>query len=77
VPLAASASRFLLRKYDAAGTGVDLTMAVVLQMVSPVDDRFIRLGPARRRAWTEPTLASEFADLVEWRDRLYAEERGS
>jgi glutathione S-transferase len=53
----------------------DIAMAVVLQMVSPVDDAYIQLGPARRRAWTEPTLASEFADLVAWRDAVYAKRR--
>jgi glutathione S-transferase len=106
-PIAASASRFLLRKYGADGVSeqearetmrrqlfamrgalggrptlgpsfsyADLTMAVVLQMVSPVDDRYIRLGPARRRAWTDDLLSREFADLVAWRDRIYREHRG-
>ena len=105
-PVAASGSRFVLRKYGGEGTDLDaavaamraelaalraalggratilpmfshadIAMAVVLQMVSPVDERFIALGPGRRRAWTEPTLSREFADLVEWRDRLYAERR--
>jgi glutathione S-transferase len=55
----------------------DLTMAVVLQMVSPVEDRFIRLGEARRRVWTDDVLAREFADLVQWRDDLYAAHRAS
>ena len=55
----------------------DLTMSVVLQMVVPVDERFIRLGDARRRAWTDETLAAEFPDLVAWRDRLYAEHRAA
>jgi glutathione S-transferase len=53
----------------------DVAMAVVLQMVSPVDSGYIRLGPERRRAWTEPVLAKDYADLVEWRDRLYAARR--
>lgn len=106
-PLAASGSRFVLRKYGGEATPyedavaamraeleglraglagrptlmpmfshADIAMAVVIQMISPVDDRYIRLGPGRRRAWTEPTLARDFADLVQWRDRLYAERRG-
>lgn len=54
----------------------DVSMAAVMQMVSPVGEEFIRLGDARRRAWTEPTLAREFADLVDWRDALYARHRG-
>ena len=53
----------------------DIAMAVVLQMVSPVSDDRIRLGPATRRAWTHPELARDYADLVEWRDRLYAKHR--
>jgi glutathione S-transferase len=56
-------------------TYADLTMAVVLQMVRPVDDRYIRLGRAVRAVWTNEPLAADFADLVEWRDRLYAEHR--
>jgi glutathione S-transferase len=53
----------------------DIAMAVVLQMISPVATEYIVLGPARRRAWTEPALASEYADLVAWRDALYAKRR--
>lgn len=53
----------------------DLAMAVVLQMVKPVADEFIRLGPATREAWTHPELAERYADLVAWRDKLYAERR--
>jgi glutathione S-transferase len=53
----------------------DVAMAVVLQMVSPVGDDYIPLGPGRRRAWMEPSLASEFADLVAWRDAVYAKRR--
>lgn len=49
----------------------DIVMATCLQGVSPVDGRYIRLGPATRRAWTVDELAAPFADLVAWRDRLY------
>lgn len=56
-------------------TYADLAMAVVLQMVRPVPDRWIRLGPAAREVWTDETLATDFADLVDWRDRLYAAHR--
>ena len=55
----------------------DIAMAVVIQMISPVDDTYIPLGPARRRAWTEPALAGEFAELVAWRDAVYARRRSS
>jgi glutathione S-transferase len=53
----------------------DLTMAVVLQFVRPVADDYIALAPANRRCWTEPRLAAQFADLIEWRDELYARHR--
>jgi hypothetical protein len=33
------------------------------------------LGPATRDAWSTPELPSRHADLVEWRDRLYATHR--
>jgi glutathione S-transferase len=53
----------------------DVAAAVVLQFVSPVDARFIRLGPATRAIWTYPALADRFPDLVAWRDAIYAEHR--
>lgn len=58
-------------------TYADITMAAALQAVRPVDARYIRLRPATREAWTDPQLASEFADLVEWRDALYASHRAT
>ncbi len=56
-------------------TYADIAMGVVLQMVRPVADAYIRLAPAIRTVWTNEPLAADFADLVEWRDRLYAEHR--
>lgn len=53
----------------------DIAMAVVLQFVKPVDGRYIRLSRASREAWTHAELAREFADLVDWRDELYAKHR--
>lgn len=58
-------------------TFADIAMATVLQAVSPVDDKFIRLGPGTRACWTMPDLADRYRDLVEWRDGLYAERRRS
>lgn len=54
----------------------DIIFCSLLQGVRPVDDRYLRLRPAWRQAWTQPALASEFGDLLERRDRLYAEHRG-
>jgi glutathione S-transferase len=53
----------------------DILAAVALQSVVPVADEYIRLGPASRRVWTDPVLAGDYADLVAWRDRLYARHR--
>jgi len=53
----------------------DIIMATSLQGISPVEDRFLRLPPATRQVWTRPSLASGFADLIEWRDRLYRDHR--
>lgn len=72
-----------LRAALAAGSGTllggftyaDIVVATGLQGVSPVDHPAIRLGPATRQAWTVPELAGEFADLLAWRDRIYAEHR--
>jgi glutathione S-transferase len=53
----------------------DIVMASCLQGVSPVDDRYIPLGSATRRAWTLDEVAAEFSDLVAWRDQLYERHR--
>jgi glutathione S-transferase len=67
----AESSPYLLGTFSYA----DVAMATLLQGVVPVDDRFIRLGPGTREAWTNRRLAADYADLVSWRDRLYAERR--
>lgn len=56
-------------------TYADIAMAVTLQAVVPVSDAHLFLGPATRRAWSEPALAEEFADLVAWRDTIYTRHR--
>jgi glutathione S-transferase len=53
-------------------TLADIAMACALQFVRPVDDAFLRLGAATRRAWTEPVYSEDFADLLGWRDAIYA-----
>jgi glutathione S-transferase len=52
----------------------DMAMAVVLQLVRPVEG-FVPLGPAQREAWGNAELARSFGDLLEWRDALYAKHR--
>ena len=56
-------------------TYADIVMASSLQVVQPVGNRWVPLGSATRRAWTDPELAQEFADLLSWRDRLYEQHR--
>lgn len=53
----------------------DVAMATVLDFVSPVANQYIHRGEASRRCWTHDRLASEYRDLVEWRDALYARHR--
>jgi len=53
----------------------DIVMASCLQAVSPVDDRYIPLGAATRRAWTLEEVAADFPELVAWRDELYERHR--
>ncbi len=67
----ASASPYLLGTFSYA----DIVMATLIQGISPVADRFVKLGPATRAAWTHATLAADFADLVAWRDALYETQR--
>jgi len=55
----------------------DLLAATFLQMVEPVQHPRIVLLPALRRAWTAAPLVDEFADLLAWRDGLYATARGT
>jgi glutathione S-transferase len=51
----------------------DVAAAVALSAVRPPDRHAI--GPATRAAWTDEGLASEFGDLLMWRDALYAKHR--
>jgi len=53
----------------------DIVMSGVVQAIKPVDDEYIRLQPATREAWTRPTLAARFGDLVGWRDVLFEKHR--
>lgn len=53
-------------------TYADITTAQVLAFVRPPDPEILRLGPASRRVFGDDALAERYADLVEWRDALYA-----
>jgi glutathione S-transferase len=56
-------------------TYADVTAAVMLQFVRPVDDRYLRIGSGTREVWTHEGLAARFPDLLAWRDGLYARHR--
>lgn len=53
----------------------DITMSMVLQLVRPASDEHWKLRPATREVWRDPALESEFGDLAEWRDGLFAKHR--
>jgi glutathione S-transferase len=53
----------------------DIVATGLLQVVVPVSDRYLRLGPATRDVWKTDELSRSYADLVEWRDRLYERHR--
>ena len=53
----------------------DIAVAVSLQFVRPVAQRYIRLGPTSRGAWTSEPLSERFRDLLRWRDGLYERHR--
>ena len=50
-------------------------MACALQLIRPVSNAFMRLGPGSRAAWTCPELATKYDDLITWRDTLYDKHR--
>lgn len=58
-------------------TYADIVVATCLQGIQPIQGPSMPLGPAMRAAWTQPELAAEFADLIAWRDRVYAAKRPS
>jgi glutathione S-transferase len=64
-------SGYVLARFSYA----DIVMASVLQAVVPVSDRYLRLGPATRGAWTQADMAAAYDDLVAWRDGLYERHR--
>jgi glutathione S-transferase len=53
----------------------DIAAAQVLCFVQPPDRKYLRLGKANAAAFGDPALAARYADLVGWRDALYAKYR--
>lgn len=54
-------------------TYADISVACALQAVRPHDRA--PLGPGARQTWTDEQLASEFDDLLMWRDAVYRKHR--
>ena len=70
--LKAGGGSYLLGSFSFA----DILMAVVLQLVTPVDQKYVRVaGPATLRCLTHERLRDEFPDLLKWRDGLYEKHR--
>lgn len=63
-----SGTGYLLGEFSYA----DITMAVVLEVIAPIAQTEPPLGPETERCWHDSVLASEFEDLIRWRDRLAA-----
>ncbi len=55
----------------------DIAAAQILQFVAPKNLGGLRMAEAGQRAYRDEALVSEFADLIEWRDALYAAHRPS
>lgn len=53
----------------------DVAMATSLQFVEPVSNRYMRLGPATRRAWSNERFRHDYRDLLAWRDMVYEQHR--
>ena len=62
----------------------DISVCGALEFISPyaggargtrAGHRRYRRGRATRRAWTNERFADEYGDLLEWRDRIYANHR--
>ncbi|NUO75538.1 MAG: glutathione S-transferase domain-containing protein [Lysobacter sp.] len=63
--LARARSGYVLDRFSYA----DITMSVLLEAVVPSSGPQV-LGPAHRACWRNAELATEFADLLAWRDGL-------
>ncbi|MBI3558186.1 MAG: glutathione S-transferase [Deltaproteobacteria bacterium] len=70
--LYAAGGHYLLGDFSFA----DVLMAVVLQFIEPVAQKYMPIGAATRRCLTSDGLRTEFADLVKWRDSIYQKHRG-
>ncbi len=56
-------------------TYADIAMAVSLQFISPISERYQKIPDALRRCEHHEKLAKEFSDLIKWRDLIYQKHR--
>ena len=50
----------------------DIAVATALQLVQPASADFVQAAQFVRPMQRDPEVANEYADLLEWRDWLYA-----
>lgn len=55
-------------------TAADILGATLLQGVRPVGG-YVKVGPETKRMWHDPAVAERYADLLAWRDEVYARYR--
>jgi glutathione S-transferase len=60
-------SKYLLGAF----TYADITIACALQMLTPYEKSFLGKNSELKKCWTHDKLASEFSDLLQWRDEVY------
>jgi len=53
----------------------DVVGTSIVQAIAPGDDKYVRIPPGTRALWEHPKLQKEFAELIAWRDRVYAKHR--
>ncbi len=53
----------------------DIVATSIVQAIAPGDDKYVRIPPGTRALWNHPKLQKEFAELIAWRDRVYADHR--
>jgi len=64
---------YLLGKF----TYADIALAVTLQMIEPVGNKYIPLDSNTESCWKTPELKEEFSDVIEWRNRIYQKHRST
>lgn len=56
-------------------TYADIALSSMVHGIVPPDERWLRIDPGIREGWRDPEFEKEFADLVKWRDVLFAKHR--